>query len=407
MDHRRRLRTLLLRFSRDPRGSVAMMFGLLVLLLVGLAGVAFDYSRMALVQTNLQRAVDAAVLLVARNRDIIGPQGMPDALASSYMRRTFDLEQLQNVSVKVTLVEDRVRLDARGEIKMTLSAILGVSSRPVSSTAEALYSDSKIELVLVLDNTGSMGQQNKLGTLKAAAQRFLSKMQASTAQPDAVKIGIVPFDTDVNLGALKTSSWVDAAASAFWASNPSLSGCIWDREQPHDVSDTPPTGPTTYFSADTSRSQECDLAPIMPLTQDFSALRSAVGGMVASGNTNTTIGLVWGYHLLTRSEPITNAAADSTRNVAKYIVFMTDGDNTQNRWSRGQTEIDARTRQLCANIKAARIQIFTARIIEGNSTLLRECASADDMYYDVQDVSQIDPVFTKIHTLITGMRIAR
>ncbi|MDB5591383.1 MAG: hypothetical protein JWR86_1908, partial [Enterovirga sp.] len=47
------------------------------------------------------------------------------------------------------------------------------------------------------------------------------------------------------------------------------------------------------------------------------------------------------------------------------------------------------------------------RIIEGNSTLLRECASADDMYYDVQDVSQIDPVFTKIHTLITGMRIAR
>jgi Flp pilus assembly protein TadG len=407
MDRRGRLASLFRDFERDARGSVALMFGFLAIVLIGVAGVAFDYSRMALVQTNLQRAVDAAALLVARNREQVGSYAMPDALATSYMRNTFDVDQLTELVVKVTMTDDRVRVDASGNLKMTLSNVIGVNKRPISSTAEALFGDNKIELALVLDNTGSMAQLNKLQTLKGAAHRFIDKLQTSSTQADALKIALVPFDTNVNLGSLRTSSWVDPASQTFWANDPSKAGCVWDRDQPHDVLDTPPNAGATAFTADTTRAGPCSLAPIMPLTQDFTALHNAITGMVASGNTNTTIGLAWGYHVLTRSEPVTNAAPSSTKNLTKYIVFMTDGNNTQNRWSRSQTEIDARTRRVCDSIRTDKIQVFTARIIEGNATLLRECATSPDMYFDIQDVSQLDPVFDKIQKLITGTRIAR
>ncbi|WP_375460491.1 VWA domain-containing protein [uncultured Enterovirga sp.] len=407
MNCRGRLASLFRTFERDARGSVALMFGFLAIVLVGVAGVAFDYSRMALVQTGLQRAVDAAALLVARNREQVGNYAMPDALATSYLKNTFDVDQLTDLVVKVTLSEDRVRVDAAGNLKMTLSNVIGVNKRPVSSSAEALFGDNKLELALVLDNTGSMSALNKLETLKAAAHRFVDKMQAGNMQPGALKIALVPFDTNVNLGALRTSSWVDSASQTFWTNDPSKAGCVWDRDQPHDALDTPPNAGATAFSADTSRSAPCSLAPIMPLTQDFGALHNAISGMVASGNTNTTIGLAWGYHVLTRSEPVTNAAPSNTKNLSKYIVFMTDGDNTQNRWSKSQTEIDARTRRVCDSVKADKIQVFTARIIEGNASLLRECATSPDMYFDVQDMSQLDPVFDKIQKLISGTRIAR
>jgi hypothetical protein len=69
--------------------------------------------------------------------------------------------------------------------------------------------------------------------------------------------------------------------------------------------------------------------------------------------------------------------------------------------------MDARTRQVCENIKAEKIAIFTARIIDGNESLLRDCASDPSMYYPVSDVAQLQPVFDAIYSIITSMRIAR
>jgi hypothetical protein len=34
----------------------------------------------------------------------------------------------------------------------------------------------------------------------------------------------------------------------------------------------------------------------------------------------------------------------------RVIILMTDGDNTQNRWTSSQTSIDARTQRVCDNI---------------------------------------------------------
>ena len=100
--------------------------------------------------------------------------------------------------------------------------------------------------------------------------------------------------------------------------------------------------------------------------------------MTPAGNTNVTIGLSWGFQLLSPNEPF-NAPAPAP-DLDKVIVLMTDGENTQNRWTSSSSSIDARTQKACDNVKAANIKLYTVRVINGDVTLLKGCATkADDV----------------------------
>jgi hypothetical protein len=91
----------------------------------------------------------------------------------------------------------------------------------------------------------------------------------------------------------------------------------------------------------------------------------------------------------------------------KVIILMTDGDNTQNRWTNSQTSIDTRTQKACDNAKAAGIKLYTVRVIAGNATLLKGCATNPDMYFDVQQASQLNTVFSAIAQKLTNLRISK
>ena len=401
--------TILTRFGRDARGSVALMFGFAAIVLIGAIGAAMDYSRAASIQSSLQRAVDAAALLAAKNNEQLSATPMNDAAATDYLRKTFVSDKVGDVSAKVIFMSESVRVEASANVPTTLMGVLGITSVPVAVSSEALF-NRKVEVVLVLDNTGSMNQLNKLPTLQAAAKNFLTKMQGQGGGDGAVRIGIVPFETDVNLGSLKSSWWVDPSQTSYWTANAQTSGCVWDRDQPNDARDTPPSSgvPSTMFGADQTRTSSCSISPILPLTQDFTALHANIDAMVASGTTNLTIGLTWGHHLLSPGEPITNAQPFGTKNLSKYIVLMTDGYNTKMRGTTDVAVMDARTRQACDAIKAdAKITLISARIIDGNDGLLRDCATSPDLFYPVSDVAQLDPVFDDIYRKITGARITR
>ena len=56
------MRSHLREFSRDRRGNVAAVFALAAIPVVGVAGIAVDYSRAFRVQADLQYSVDAAAL---------------------------------------------------------------------------------------------------------------------------------------------------------------------------------------------------------------------------------------------------------------------------------------------------------------------------------------------------------
>ena len=89
----------------------------------------------------------------------------------------------------------------------------------------------------------------------------------------------------------------------------------------------------------------------------------------------------------------------------KVLIILTDGENTQNRWSSTASVIDARTQKVCDNIKAANIKLYTVRVIDGDVTLLKGCATKPSMFYDVQQAIQLSSVFSSIAQNLANLRI--
>jgi hypothetical protein len=110
---------------------------------------------------------------------------------------------------------------------------------------------------------------------------------------------------------------------------------------------------------------------------------------------------------LTQGGTLSNAAAVDTTKLDKVIVYMTDGDNTENRFTTNQSQIDARMTLACTAAKNAGIKIYTIRLMSGNASLLQACATNTGMYYSVTSASQLTSVFNSIAQAISNLRVSQ
>jgi hypothetical protein len=93
---------------------------------------------------------------------------------------------------------------------------------------------------------------------------------------------------------------------------------------------------------------------------------------------------------------------------------LSDGLNTENRFSTNQSDVDSRMYDstgagTCANIKGAGITIYTIQVNTGGdptSTLLKNCASKPTYFYEIKQAGQIADVFKDIGTGMTRLRLA-
>jgi von Willebrand factor type A domain len=299
-------------------------------------------------------------------------------------------------------------------------AVAGFDVLTISSEAEAAWGMQSIELALVLDNTGSMNEspqgRRKIDELKKAAARLLADLRAVAHERDTVKVSIVPFDTEVRLGTKHRNAdwlrWSHPSERADWT------GYVEDRDQPYDVSAAPATADvrTKHRARRFSRyaagnGHGNDIAPILPLTsvygKDYDALTGTVAAMRPRGNTNVGLGVVWGLATLVRAEPF--AEPRPTQPVKRFMIVLTDGDNTQSlvngAVNKNQTVIDGRTRLACDAAKE-KATVYTIRLVSGNASLLRDCASDKDKYYDVTDPSKLEAVFRSIANEISATRLS-
>ena len=86
---------------------------------------------------------------------------------------------------------------------------------------------------------------------------------------------------------------------------------------------------------------------------------------------------------------------------------MTDGDNTQNRWTSSQSSIDARMTTACNNVKGAQITLYTVLMIEGSEPLLKSCATDAGKYFKITSANQIITVFEAIGTELANLHISK
>jgi Flp pilus assembly protein TadG len=409
-------RDYLSRFRRDRRGNVAPIFAIAMLPIVALTGTAIDYSRANAARTEMQSALDATALTMSK--EAVGlTQEQLNTKATQYFNASFANLDAKNMTVVPVLVTPQagsftLTVTASGSVDLRFMGVFGQSSLPISSSAEVKWGIKKLELAMVLDNTGSMAQSGKMTALKSASHNLLTTLKNAAKKLGDVKVAIIPFDVTVKPGTgYKNEFWIDFNQNDI--SKNSWEGCVQDRDKTNGVNNntkdtTPVAGDDhTWFPA-----VQCgSLVTLMPLTDVFDStgftnLNDKIDAMTPAGNTNTTIGLVWGWHALTSNLPLTQGAAPAT-DLDKVIIMLTDGDNTEDRWTTTGSQIDARMQMTCDNVKAANIKVYTVRVINGNSTLLRNCATNTNMYYDVQQASELNSVFTSIAQNLASLRISK
>jgi hypothetical protein len=131
--------------------------------------------------------------------------------------------------------------------------------------------------------------------------------------------------------------------------------------------------------------------------------------MSANGNTNQAIGLAWAWQSLTAA-PFTVPTKDTNYQYSDVIILMSDGLNTQNRWSTSQSTIDTRQKTMCDNVKAAGITLYTIHVnTDGDptSTVLQYCASDSKKFFTVTSSSGIGAVFTQIGSNLSKLRVSK
>jgi Flp pilus assembly protein TadG len=440
-------------FMSDRRGHVAMIFALALPVLLGMVGAAIEYGRSADAQTRLQAATDAAALAAARQ-----PRSLPEGEFAAQARKAFD--SVLPPEGRITTTEftasrsgNTIEVKAKASLSTKLIQPLGFATVDIASESRSQLGSRKVEVVLALDNTGSMASNNKMPELKKAAKRLIDILEASVSEPGQVKIGLVPFATSVrvNPATYRTATWIDFTRgdgsatvcmpnTGGWGwllgqicvdhsdndvNKSTWQGCIEDRKEPNNAGDAavnigsqPANLATMYPALQNCRQDEHRMVFVQPLSTSYSSLRTAIDNMTPGGNTNVTIGVSWGLALLSRQDPFPEGVAYTDKEVAKFLIVLTDGQNTQDRFDNcGGTQsciarMNARTLAACEAAKSAvtdadlnPITVYTIRVIDGDAELLRRCASDPLKFFDVQNAGQLEPVFMGIGDSIASLRL--
>jgi len=401
-------------FGADRRGNITLTFVLALLPLVGFVGAGVDYSRAASARTGMQMALDATALALGKDVSNSGSNPALQQAAQDHFTALFNHPDAENVQITASSEGGKspIVFTATARVKTEFMRVMGFDSLSIAATSTAAWSNTKLQVALVLDNTGSMLESDKIGALKIASHRLLKILKDAAKNPHDVQVAIIPFANDVNVGKNNvTASWIDWTAwNLLNGTNHNIwSGCVTDRDQDYNTLNVQPkpSNKPTLFPA-YQPLWGCPIA-LMPLTDDWTALNNLIDTMQPVGTTNQTIGLAWGWQAMTQGPPLN--APGKSQDVRQVIVMLTDGLNTQDRWTNifsggKEADIDARTKKVCDNIKAADIQIYTVLVMSGNSSILQNCASKPDMYFALTRPDQMVDTFQEIGTNITKLRIA-
>lgn len=381
---------LLRRFADDRSGAVMLVFSIMLVPLLLGVGLAMDYSRALKTRQNLAQALDSAALAVGSWADL--SEAEVTQKAQAYFDANYSSSSLGTPSaLNVVVLDGKITISATSTVDTTFMQLAGVNQMSVAALTEVTLNEKKIELVMVLDNTGSMGWSGKLGALKTASNSLLDVLIPDDGSGD-VQIGLVPFAAAVNIGADKLGSgWIDVSAQSSVAAedfspgtnvlglygqiqNKSWNGCVRARPAPYDTQDTPAGSGDSlwppYFSPDepdfssysnkyvddtgysgsyydydarqryvakynnlnisgTSDGPDfnCRTESVTPLTNVRATIESAITAMVATGNTVIPAGLAWGWRLISPEEPFSQGVAYSDQDTIKAVMLLTDGQN--------------------------------------------------------------------------------
>ncbi len=261
----------LVRQLASKRGAVLPMVALSFMALSGFVGLGIDVGRVKTAESRLANALDAAALAVSNKIN-------SSADLKIEVERYLDLNFVSTtagatltwVNVEKANNNTVVKLDARAKVDTTFMRLFGINEREFAAHSEVTRENRGMELVLVLDVTGSMWGNNKYISLRNAATDLINIVFGDNSSLDNLFVGVVPYSTAVNIGPSR-EAWVQNLdltryPSSYPAAATKWKGCVEERLTPQDVSDAPPQAGNSgaqiasrfpmYFWADTVAAQD-------------------------------------------------------------------------------------------------------------------------------------------------------
>jgi hypothetical protein len=351
----------LMQWLSSDEGSAIPLIALTLFATVGMTGLAVDSGRAYLVQQRLLTAIDAAGLAAGSTVSTQNVQAEVEKyLAANFPDGYVDSEV---VNVVATPNDDNtiIHVTATATLPTVFMGIFGHHEMSVEVDSEVTRTQKGLEVVMVLDVTGSMndslgGGVTKLSAAKGAAHDMLDILYGDRETVDDLWVGLVPFSQAVNVGPARTG-WIDAThfAALDWATT-SWAGCVEAREADgRDVTDETPAdqpfkalywpdhndynnwvtitevpvyeevcvprycGPrrsryvcgetceqqivryeqvTTYTITSTRGPNKSCPVPLTPLTASKTSLDNAIDTYTAAGNTHIVLGAAWAWRML-------------------------------------------------------------------------------------------------------------
>jgi uncharacterized protein YegL len=384
--------------------------------LLAVAGLAVDMGNMYVTHTRLQAAVDAGALagslelpydpdlskgIVQQAVADMIHTNMPDAVVESVTPGT----EVRSVVVA-----------AKAKVNLLVMRFLNLADQWVEARAAAGF--NKLEVVFVIDNSGSM-KGTPIDLVKEASIGLTDLLIPDGQQPDT-KVGLVAFR-----GKVRLAGDVDGLEAGCRNADGSVNTGIHEDFMAMYWA-------LPYYYRNQIDLDTCSSIPeSRPLSQDKDDIIEAINSQTALGSASGTViseGIKWARHMLTPEAPYTQAG--DKKDFRKIMIVLTDGDTEDgecggpyrayyrpnNYWTNAYYGMGVDTahcqdggvlnQDMLTEAQLAMdedIEIFAIRFGSSDNTdisLMKQIASSkpgtDDHYFDAPSVYDIPDVFKKI-----------
>jgi len=429
-------------FWKCQQGNVAPLFGIAAVPILAAVGSAIDYTRAVNARTAMQTAIDSAALMLSKDAPNLSAAEVA-ARGQEYFTALLKRPDLANVTVSSVYSANtgkgsKIEMVATGRITTSFMKIAGFPNLNLDVNSTVAWGNTRIQVALALDATGSMTGKGKMPAMQAAAKKPIDQLAANAKKPGDLYVSMIPFSTHVNAGAtnyqqpwLEWNDWEDQNGSCsvggsktradcqskgrVWtASNhSSWNGCITDRDEDFDVRKTPPTSSNVSSLFQPDQFDPCPVQ-LVPWTSDWTKLKASIDQITPGGPTNQPVGMAWAWLSLQPTLPLNAPAEDPNYINKKIMIVLSDGLNTKNKKSGNGSShaiyVDTRQKLLCDNIKADGVTVYTIQVnTDGDplSSILQYCATGGDKFFMLTSPTQLMAAFDTIGASLSKLRIAQ
>jgi Flp pilus assembly protein TadG len=443
----------------NAKGNAGSLFGLCLLPLIAIIGSAHDVRQHAINQDKITHAVDVATVSAAR---LALKKNVDDAALKTKAKEVFEAEtgDLSELGLNTLALERKghlISVSVSGQAPTSMMRTVGKTKFNYSAGATAHFGEPlAVEVALVLDTSYSM-QGSRLTALQEAASGMIDSL--ISANPETVKMSIVPFATYVNVGTDKRGeAWLNIAPDRSgrfercsiksnwhqanctregysclkdgvektclrWNCLPGAlkhapkecetsawteqwHGCVKSRRPPYNTSDAD-YADEQIVGILTNGKAACP-TPIRALTNNRDALIETINTLRADQNTYLATGLIWGLRTLSSTAPFQEAEPYMdylSRRGRKALVLMSDGANTRSPKGNGRhsgqnrKKADKITKAVCDEIKSQGIELYTIAFElddQDTKALLLECATLPRYFFDADSAQSLNSAFETI-----------